>query len=40
MRSIGRLLVVATAILAFSVVAPAVSADSHQGFHLDKTCLA
>jgi hypothetical protein len=38
MRSIGRVLVVMGAILAFSVLAPAVSADSHQNFHLDKTC--
>lgn len=38
MRSIGRVLVVMSAILAFSVLAPAVSADSHQSFHLDKTC--
>jgi hypothetical protein len=38
MRSIQRVLVVAGAILAFGVLAPAVSAHSRDNFHLDKTC--
>jgi hypothetical protein len=38
MRSIGRVLVVIGAILAFTVIATGVSASSHRSFHLDKTC--
>jgi hypothetical protein len=38
MSSIRRLLAVAGAILALTVLAPVASAGSHQGFHLDKTC--
>jgi len=38
MRPARSLLVVVATILAFSVLAPTVSATPHQDFHLDKTC--
>lgn len=38
MRSVRRLMVVAATILAFSVLAPSVSAASPKAFHLEKTC--
>ena len=38
MRSVRSLLVVAATVLAFSALAPSVSAASPKAFHLDKTC--
>jgi hypothetical protein len=38
MRSIGRLLVLACAFLALTILAPVSLADSPKAFHLDKTC--
>jgi hypothetical protein len=38
MQSIKRSLVVMGTIVALMTLAPVVSAGSHQGFHLDKTC--
>ena len=38
MRSVRRLLVVAAAMLAFTLAVPSVSASTHKAFHLDKTC--
>jgi hypothetical protein len=38
MPSIKRLLAVTGAIVALSLLAPSVAADSHKPFHLDKTC--
>jgi hypothetical protein len=40
MRSVRRLMLVAAAVLAFSALAPAVSAGSHKAFHLEKTCVS
>ena len=37
-RSIKRLLAVMGTIVALTALAPVVSAGSHHGFHLDKTC--
>lgn len=38
MRSLKQLLAVVGTIVALTVLAPVASADSHHGFHLDKTC--
>ena len=38
MRSIGRLLVVASSIVAFGLLVPVVSAGGSHDFYLDKTC--
>jgi hypothetical protein len=38
MRSIKRSLAVMVAIVALMAFAPVASANSHHGFHLDKTC--
>jgi hypothetical protein len=40
MRSVRRLMLVAAAVLAFSALAPSVSAGSHKAFHLEKTCVS